>query len=77
MWGQPSSAVRSSKARLAFLPATLLKPERFSGWREPSEEVWLSLSQGLRGSDPGVVWRVEIEPAALETRPKDNEIKNS
>ena len=34
-----------------------------------TSKIWLSLSQGLRGSDPGVVWRVEMEPVALETRP--------
>jgi hypothetical protein len=31
-----------------------------SGWRKPSEKDLVVGSQGLRGSDPGVVWRREM-----------------
>jgi hypothetical protein len=41
------------------------------------KEIWLSASQGLRGSDSGVVWRRENEPVALETRHPDDEMKKS
>jgi large subunit ribosomal protein L7/L12 len=40
---------------------------QFSGWRKPSEEIWLSASQGLRGSIRCVVWRMETDLVALET----------
>jgi large subunit ribosomal protein L7/L12 len=38
-------------------------------------EIWLSASQGLRGSESRRCLAPGNEPAALETRPKDDEIK--
>jgi hypothetical protein len=43
---------------------------------KPSEKDLVIGSQGLRGSNPGVVWRRETEPAALETRLSGDEINN-
>ena len=61
---------RGSQARV---PA----PPHSSGWRKPSERDLVIGSQGLRGSDSGVVWRMKDESGALETRLAANEIKNS
>jgi hypothetical protein len=43
----------------------------------PSEEIWLSASQGLRGSIRSVVWRGDLNLVALETWPTDNEINKN
>jgi hypothetical protein len=48
-----------------------------SGWLAPSEEIWLSASQGLRGSIRSVVWRGDPNLVALETWPTDNEINKT
>jgi len=48
-----------------------------SGWLTPSEGIWLSASQGLRGSIQSVVWRNELRLVALETWPTDNEINKT
>jgi large subunit ribosomal protein L7/L12 len=41
------------------LPAARLQPEQFQDGVSRPKKIWLSVSQGLRGSDPGVVWRWE------------------
>ncbi|MGA9550667.1 MAG: hypothetical protein WBR30_00360, partial [Candidatus Sulfotelmatobacter sp.] len=38
-------------------------------------KIWLSASQGLRGSDPGVVWRMERNLPHWKPDFKDNESK--
>jgi len=46
-----------------------------SGWRKPSEEIWLSASRGLRGSFQALSGARKQDLDALEPRPTDNEIK--
>jgi hypothetical protein len=44
--------------------------------RKPSEEIWLSASQGWRGSIPALSGAGSGNQDALETWPSDNEINN-
>ena len=39
----------------------------------PHRRIWLSASQGLRGSNRCVVWRMEADLVALETCPAGSE----
>jgi len=45
-----------------------------SGWREPSEEIWLPESRGLRGSFRALSGARNQDLVALEPWLRDNEI---
>jgi hypothetical protein len=51
-------------------------PAQVLDGRKPSEEIWLSASQGWRGSIPAWSGAGNLNLDALETWPSDNEINN-